>query len=58
MRSSTFGAGSPARKAKLDSAIIITTYDIVVLDMPHMQKLTYALMVLDEGHKVKNADTL
>jgi len=33
---------------------VITTYEMIVLDSPHLRDVEWRCMVIDEGHRLKN----
>lgn len=34
--------------------VTVTTYDIIIRDRKHMQKINWGYIVVDEGHRLKN----
>ena len=43
-------------RVDMDFPIIVTSYDVAMRDSVHLSKFTWAYMVVDEGHRLKNKD--
>ncbi|TDL18206.1 hypothetical protein BD410DRAFT_793521 [Rickenella mellea] len=52
----------PRRKEKQDTQppstfpVVITTYEMIIKDAPHLSKYNWGYIVVDEGHRLKNFD--
>lgn len=45
----------PLSKHKdLDFPVVITSFEMLMIDRPHLEKYTWQYMILDEGHRIKN----
>ena len=43
-------------RVEKDFPVIITSYDIAMRDSSHLSRFTWAYLVVDEGHRLKNKD--
>ena len=34
--------------------VVITSFEICMIDRPHLERYTWQYMILDEGHRIKN----
>ena len=55
IRTFEFYTGRPARPYRFD--VIITTYELVLKDASTLGKIRWDYMLMDEAHRLKNADS-
>jgi ATP-dependent DNA helicase len=48
------GSDSPSAQSKFP--VILTTYEILMRDRPHLARYHWGYIVVDEGHRLKNFD--
>lgn len=42
------------RQTKETFPVVVTTYEIIIRDQPHLSKYNWGYIVVDEGHRLKN----
>ncbi|KAJ2893914.1 uncharacterized protein MKZ38_008118 [Zalerion maritima] len=50
------GSGKKARRPTQRFPVVVTTYEIILRDKTYLQKIDWDVVVIDEGHRMKNFD--
>lgn len=45
---------SLSRQTKETFPVVVTTYEMIIRDQPHLSKYNWGYIVVDEGHRLKN----
>lgn len=57
-KNNTQGKGTPLRslpkQTRATFPVVVTTYEIIIRDRPHLSKYNWGYIVVDEGHRLKN----